>query len=82
MGKEDRHHLLRLLEFYYKFTDVLKELCKVGAIAENKRIANLAADFRNKVKDLPFRMFSPSPSNAVTAMMMEMENQRMLYLNY
>ena len=49
----------------------LEELCKVGAIAENKRIANLAADFRNKVKDLPFRMFSPSPSNAVTAMMME-----------
>lgn len=49
----------------------LEELCKVGAIAENKRIADLAADFRKKVKDLPFRMFSPSPSNAVTAMTME-----------
>ena len=49
----------------------LEELCKAGAIAENKRIADLAADFRKKVKDLPFRIFSPSPSNAVTAMIME-----------
>lgn len=49
----------------------LEGLCKAGAVTENKRIAELAADFRNKVKGLPFKMFSPSPSNAVTAMIME-----------
>lgn len=47
----------------------LEMLSEKGAVAENKRIEDLATDFRNKVKKLPVKMFSPSPSNAVTAMM-------------
>ncbi len=51
----------------------LEELSINGAEAENRRIAELAKDFRCKIKEahLPFKMFSPSPSNAVTAIMMD-----------
>ena len=37
-----------------------------GADAELKKIAALANDFRNKIKDLPFEIVSESMSNAVT----------------
>lgn len=37
-----------------------------GAEAENARIAGQAADFREKIQDLPFRIVTDSPSNAVT----------------
>ena len=37
-----------------------------GAEAEIKRVATLAQDFRNKIKDLPFEIVSQSMSNAVT----------------
>lgn len=39
---------------------------KVGIENETKRIADLANDFRNKVKGLPLRIASDSLSNAVT----------------
>lgn len=46
----------------------LKELDNNGGVEnENKRIHDLAADFRNRIKDLPFELVSASPSNAVTA---------------
>lgn len=38
-----------------------------GADAEVERIAAQAADFRKKIKGLPFEFFSESPSNAVTS---------------
>jgi aspartate aminotransferase-like enzyme len=45
----------------------LKEIDSAGGVeAENKRIAELAADFREKIKDLPFEIVSESMSNAVT----------------
>lgn len=45
----------------------LKEIDKNGGVeSENKRIANLAEDFRNKIKTLPFEIVSESLSNAVT----------------
>lgn len=37
-----------------------------GVIAENKKIAELAEDFREKIKGLPFEIVSESMSNAVT----------------
>ncbi len=39
-----------------------------GAAAEQKRIGAIAADFREKVKELPFEQFSGAPSNAVTSL--------------
>lgn len=39
-----------------------------GAKAENERIASVAADFRNRIANLPFEQVSPAPSNAVTVL--------------
>ena len=39
-----------------------------GAEAEIARTAHLAQYFRDRIKDLPFKNFSGSPSNAVTAL--------------
>ena len=39
-----------------------------GAEAEISRTARLAQYFRDRIKDLPFKNFSGSPSNAVTAL--------------
>lgn len=45
----------------------LKEIDAAGGVTvENQRIAELAADFREKIKDLPFEIVSESMSNAVT----------------
>ena len=45
----------------------LKEIEAAGGVeAENQRMAALAADFREKIKDLPFTIVSQSLSNAVT----------------
>lgn len=45
----------------------LKEIEAAGGVeSENQRIAALAADFREKIKDLPFTIVSQSLSNAVT----------------
>ncbi len=45
----------------------LKEIEASGGVAkEIEKIARLAADFRSKVKDLPFEIVSESLSNAVT----------------
>ena len=47
----------------------LKQLEKNGgAKAENGRIASIAADFRNRIADLPLEQVSPAPSNAVTVL--------------
>ena len=47
----------------------LKEIEKNGGVdAENRKIAALAADFREKIKDLPFEMVSQSPANGVTSL--------------
>lgn len=37
-----------------------------GVASEVERMTNLANDFRSKIADLPFEIFSPSMSNAVT----------------
>lgn len=42
-----------------------------GVAAETRRIAELAADFRQKVRQLPFQMASPSPQNGVTSLRTE-----------
>lgn len=45
----------------------LKEVDAEGGVTEeNKKIAELAADFREKIKGLPFEIVSESMSNAVT----------------
>ena len=45
----------------------LKEIDANGGVAaETRRISALAADFRAKIKDLPFEIVSESMSNAVT----------------
>lgn len=45
----------------------LKEIEAAGGVeTENQRMAALAADFRKKIKDLPFTIVSQSLSNAVT----------------
>ena len=42
-----------------------------GVAAETRRIGELAADFRQKVRQLPFSMASPSPQNGVTSLRTE-----------
>ncbi len=45
----------------------LKEIDANGGVdAENKRVAEQCADFRAKIKDLPFELVSESPANGVT----------------
>lgn len=45
----------------------LKEIQKNGGVdVEVKRVGDLATDFRNKIKDLPFEIVSNNLSNAVT----------------
>ena len=39
-----------------------------GANYEVEKVKNLANDFRNKIKDLPFEFVTSSPSNAVTSL--------------
>lgn len=47
----------------------LREIEENGGVdAENKRIAELCADFRAKIKGLPFEMVSESPANGVTSL--------------
>lgn len=47
----------------------LKEIESNGGVeAEISRTAHLAQYFRDRIKDLPFKNFSGSPSNAVTAL--------------
>ncbi len=47
----------------------LKEIDSLGGVEnEIKRISGLADDFRRRVKDFPFSLFSESMSNAVTAL--------------
>ena len=47
----------------------LKEIENSGGVeAETKKIKELAEDFRNKIKGMPFEMVSESMSNAVTAL--------------
>lgn len=47
----------------------LKEIEANGGVeSETERIAEIAEDFRNKIKDLPFEFVSESPSNAVTTL--------------
>lgn len=46
----------------------LKEIQLLGgAEAEIKRISELAMDFRNRIMELPFEIFSKAPANAVTS---------------
>ncbi len=49
----------------------LEELCERGIEAEIQRIAGLASYFRENITGLPFRISSPSLSNAVTPLMVE-----------
>lgn len=45
----------------------LREIEQAGGVeSENKRMAELAADFRSKIADMPFSIVSQSLSNAVT----------------
>lgn len=44
----------------------LKQISKYGIEAETQRIAELAKDFREKIKELPLKITSNSLSNAVT----------------
>ena len=47
----------------------LKEIQANGGVAsETERMTNLANDFRSKIADLPFEIFSPAMSNAVTSL--------------
>lgn len=47
----------------------LKEIEANGGVEfETEKIAEIAEDFRNKIKDLPFECVSESPSNAVTSL--------------
>lgn len=47
----------------------LKQIESNGGVdAEIARCADLAADFRNRIKDLPFELVSESPANGVTSL--------------
>ncbi len=46
----------------------LKQIEEAGGVdIEVKRVSSLANDFRNKMTDLPFELFSDSPANAVSS---------------
>lgn len=46
----------------------LRSIDAEGLDAEIVRVEHLAADFRSRISDLPFEMFSKAPANAVTAL--------------
>lgn len=59
----------------------LKQIDANGGVeAENSRIAALAEDFREKIKDLPFEMVSESPANGVTPLRPLKENAYDIFL--
>lgn len=59
----------------------LKEIDKNGGVeSEIKRIGELAEDFRTKIKDLPLKMVTTSPSNAVTSLMPENKSAYDIFL--
>ena len=46
-----------------------KQIMKIGGVeAERQKIVAVAKDFREKIKELPFTVIAPSPSNAVTVL--------------
>ena len=49
----------------------LQEITTVGIEKEIQRVHELAEDFRTRIKDLPFEIFSEELSNAVTALKTE-----------
>lgn len=46
----------------------LRKLAEMGVEKEVERVHNLAVYFRENIKELPFRLFTESPSNAVTSL--------------
>ena len=54
-----------LLQLHKRLRDIME---RGGAAAEQERMADLAADFRARIKDLPLELFAGVPSNAVTAL--------------
>ncbi len=50
-----------------------------GAVSEIRITAARAAYFRARIKDLPFEMFSKSPSNAVTSLEVKTENAHAIF---
>ena len=46
----------------------LRMIDEVGLERERAKIAELAADFRDSIRDLPFEFVSEAPSNAVTSL--------------
>lgn len=47
----------------------LKQILEQGGVqSENARIAGIAEDFRSKIRELPLKPFTSSPSNAVTSL--------------
>ncbi len=53
-----------LRQIHQRLTEIIAD---GGAEAEIARISALAADFRERIKKLPFELLSQSPSNAVTS---------------
>lgn len=59
----------------------LKEIEAAGGVtAEREKIAALAADFRTRIKALPFELFTPALSNAVTALHPKSASARQIFL--
>lgn len=46
----------------------LQDIKKTGVKKEIESVSEMAQYFRNKIQDMPFEIFSQSPSNAVTAL--------------
>ena len=50
-----------------------------GVISATYQIKNVAEDFRNKIKDLPFELVAECPSNAVTSLHPRKNNAREIF---
>lgn len=51
----------------YQLLERLREIDKKGILYFNKKASNLAKYFRNHIKDLPLKLYSKFPSNAMSA---------------
>lgn len=59
----------------------LKEIEKKGGVdSEVKRVAEQAIDFREKIKGLPFEIFSDNPSNGVTSLRSKKESAYEIFI--
>jgi aspartate aminotransferase-like enzyme len=59
----------------------LKDIANNGGVdTEVERVSNLAKDFRQKIKEMPFKLFAQNPANGVTSLLTEKIDAEKIFL--